>query len=104
MYSCSLKEYLLFLEGAIYDDPDTRRERLSLWKRLKTGYRNIGKEEAEIDRVHLEQRTSHIQKRRLDELPFVDEFLKAIEEEKVGFIERTLAWVKEAEMTTYDKN
>lgn len=48
---------------------------MSLWKRLKTGYSNIGKEEAEIDRVHLAQRTSHIPTRRLEELPFVDEFL-----------------------------
>ena len=57
MLSLSLKEFLTFIEGAIYDDPELNKQKLSLWKMLKTGYNNIGKDEVEIDRVHKEQRT-----------------------------------------------
>jgi len=47
LLSCSLKEFLEFIEGTIYDDPKLLIQRKSLWALLKDGYHAIGVEENE---------------------------------------------------------
>ena len=70
---------MTFIEDTIYTDPSLRKETKSYWKMLKSSFHAIGKEQEEIDRIREVENTSHIPKRRLGELEFVDEFLKQLD-------------------------
>jgi hypothetical protein len=56
--SCSLKEFLTFVEGTIYDDPALLIEKKSLWKLLKDSPRAIGADEAVLEKTREAERAS----------------------------------------------
>ena len=42
--SCALKDYLTFLEGVIYDDPERNKQKKEVWRMFKDAYNRIGME------------------------------------------------------------
>jgi hypothetical protein len=102
MCSCSLKDFLTFIEATIYDDPAKLVAKKSLWKLLKDSPQAIGADEIELERKRAAERAAQMPKRRLGELECVDEFIAQIEIQKVGFAERTLSMIREMQKTPYE--
>jgi hypothetical protein len=102
MCSCSLKDFLSFIEGTIYDDPAALIQKKTLWRMLKESPQAIGADEVELEKKRAADRAAQMPKRRLGELEYIDEFVNQIEIQKEGFSERTLSMIREMQKTPYE--
>jgi len=100
----TLKDFLTTVESLVYDDPTlAAKKQMSYFDIAKKSFKAIGREQEELEaEAKVEQETVQKPRRQIGELEFLDEFVSILEKEKVGFTERTLAFINQEEMTPYE--